>query len=203
MPGPILFCDSWNLKEAETRPDLGFFYNTYIPIFSTILEVEILPILVLRGAFNRRKSSSQDFLGGRKGGSRLVFDNIASWVEGKRKYDILISLMGRQRFYRMTSSALWTTQWPTRTCWVPPQLSPLSGEIFAHGPLHLQLSVPCWGPVKETATSKSTYDCYNVHLRQQFSTQDVYFKRAKYLQNIVLSKSFRQTHQAHFVALSE
>ena len=109
MPGPILFCDSWNLKEAETRPDLGFFYNTYIPIFSTILEVEILPILVLRGAFNRRKSSSQDFLGGRKGGSRLVFDNIASWVEGKRKYDILISLMGRQRFYRMTSSALWTT----------------------------------------------------------------------------------------------
>ena len=94
-------------------------------------------------------------------------------------------------------------QWPTRTCWVPPQLSPLSGEIFAHGPLHLQLSVPCWGPVKETATSKSTYDCYNVHLRQQFSTQDVYFKRAKYLQNIVLSKSFRQTHQAHFVALLE
>ena len=68
MPGPILFCDSWNLKEAETRPDLGFFYNTYIPIFSTILEVEILPILVLRGAFNRRKNSSLDFLGGRKGG---------------------------------------------------------------------------------------------------------------------------------------
>lgn len=202
MPGPILFCDSWNLKEAETRPDLGFFYNTYIPIFSTILEVEILPILVLRGAFNRRKNSSLDFLGGRKGG--LGWFLIILLVELRAKENTTFSsVWWEDKDFTGWHRLHYGPQWPTRTCWVPPQLSPLSGEIFAHGPLHLQLSVPCWGPVKETATSKSTYDCYNVHLRQQFSTQDVYFKRAKYLQNIVLSKSFRQTHQAHFVALSE
>ena len=102
----------------------------------------------------------------------------------------------RGDIYRTTSSVSWTKMDFNNLFYN--QCNRLSGEIFAHrwmdaptstSSLPLQLILhPMTLAMSCLRASKSTYNCYNVYLRQQFSKQDVYFKRAKYLRNIVLSK---------------